>query len=74
VGIAAVRDAGIAAVCGWRLNNVADTPPNRLRRPCKVFFIDGHTMRVNCGRCGKEVLVRIQDSDSHSRRRRMQAG
>jgi hypothetical protein len=26
-----------------------------------VLFVDADTMRVNCGRCGKEVLVRLED-------------
>jgi DNA-directed RNA polymerase subunit RPC12/RpoP len=26
-----------------------------------VLFIDADTIRVNCGRCGRELLVRIED-------------
>jgi hypothetical protein len=34
---------------------------NRPRRVRDLLFIDEHTMRVNCGRCGKELLVRLDE-------------
>ena len=34
------------------------TVNNPLRRVRDLLFIDSDTMRVNCGRCGKELLVR----------------
>jgi hypothetical protein len=38
-----------------------DAPPTRLRRVRNVLFVDADTIRVNCSRCGKELLVRIED-------------
>jgi hypothetical protein len=38
--------------------------PFRGKRPRHVrhvLFVDAETMRVNCGRCGKEVLVRLAE-------------
>jgi predicted RNA-binding Zn-ribbon protein involved in translation (DUF1610 family) len=26
-----------------------------------ALFVDENTLRVNCGRCGKELLVRLED-------------
>ena len=35
------------------------TVSNPLRRVRDLLFVDADTIRVNCGRCGKELLVRL---------------
>jgi hypothetical protein len=34
---------------------------NPLRRVRDLLFVDADTIRVNCGRCGKELLVRLAE-------------
>ena len=31
------------------------------RRLGDALFLDEHTLRANCGRCGREVIVRLDD-------------
>jgi DNA-directed RNA polymerase subunit RPC12/RpoP len=37
------------------------TVNNPLRRVRDLLFIDSDTMRVNCGRCSKKMLVRLEE-------------
>ena len=38
-----------------------DVSEKRLRRVRDALFVDAETRRVNCGSCGKEVLVKLED-------------
>ena len=38
-----------------------DVSEKRLRRVRDALFVDAETLRVNCGSCGKDLLVKLED-------------